>query len=90
MRSQTHCTNQAHDLEQSYKESVLKLEHKVLVEEGHDCQAFVGACGTALYTCPTEAHGALMYPLVLLTGNMPLATILATPHYWLQWAENHD
>ena len=69
---------QAHNLEQSHEESVLKLEHKALVKEGHDCQAFVEACRAALWACPTEAHGALMYPLLLLTGNVPLATMLAT------------
>ena len=40
---------QAHDLEESHKESVLKLECKVLVEEGHDCQTLwrpaVQPCG---------------------------------------------
>ena len=56
---------------------MLKLECEVLVEEGHDCQAFMEACGTALQACPFEAHGVLMCPLLLLTGNVPLATMLA-------------
>ena len=43
-----HCATQAYDLEQSHEESVLQLECEVLVEEGHDCQAFMEACSTAL------------------------------------------
>ena len=57
---------------------MLKLEHEALVEEGHDFQTFVEACSAALQVCPTEAHGAQMYPLLLLTGNVPLAAMLAT------------
>ena len=69
---------QAHDLEQSHKESVLTLECEVLAEEGHDHQVFVEACGAALWACPLKAHGVLIYPLLLLTGNVPLAAMLAT------------
>ena len=75
--AETHHTTEAHDLEQSHKESVLKLECKALVEEGHDHQTFVEACGTAVWACPAKAHGALMYPLLLLTGDVPLAAMLA-------------
>ena len=56
---------------------MLKLECEVLVEEGHDFQAFMETCSTALWACPFEAHGVLMYPLLLLTGNVPLAAMLA-------------
>ena len=56
---------------------MLKLEHEVLVQEGHDHQAFMEACSTALWACPFEAHGVLMYPMLLLTGNVPLPTLLA-------------
>ena len=70
----THHATQAYTLEKFHKESMFKLEHAVLVEEGHDCQAFVEACGTALWACPLKPHGVLMYPLQLLTGNVPLAT----------------
>ena len=51
------------------------LEHKARAEEGWDCQAFVEAFGAAIWACPLETHEALMYPLQLLTGDMPLATI---------------
>ena len=57
---------------------MLKFEHKALIEDGHDHQAFMEACGTALQACPTETHGALIYSMLLLTDNMPLATMLAT------------
>ena len=42
------CTTQAQALEQSHEESMLKLEHEALAEEGCDCWAFVEACSTAL------------------------------------------
>ena len=71
--AETHCATQAYDLEQLHAESVLKLEHEVLAEEGHHCQAFVEACSASLWACPLKAHGVLMYPLLLLTGNVPLA-----------------
>ena len=48
---------QAYDLEQSYKESVLKLEHEALAEEGNDCQAFMEVCSAAFWACPFEMHG---------------------------------
>ena len=50
--AETHHATQAHDLEQSDEESVLKLECKVLVKEGHDCKAFLEACSTVLQACP--------------------------------------
>ena len=55
--AETQCPTQAYDLEQSHQESVLKLEHEALAEEGHDHQAFVEACSTALWACPLKAHG---------------------------------
>ena len=76
--AETHHATQPYNLEQSHKESVLKLECKELVEEGHDHQAFVEACSTALQACPFEDHGVLMYPLLLLTCNVPLAAMVAT------------
>ena len=57
---------------------MLKLEHEALAEEGCDCWTFMEACGTALQAWPLKAHGVLMYPLQLLTGNVPLAALLAT------------
>ena len=53
----------------------------MLEEEGCDCQAFMEACSATLQACPLKAHGVLMYTLQLLTGNVPLAAMLATtPH----------
>ena len=69
---------QAYTLEKSHEESMLNLEHETLAEEGHDHQAFMEACSIALWACPLKAHRVLMYPLQLLTGNMQLATMLAT------------
>ena len=71
-------TAEAHDMELSNEESVLKLEHKALMEEGHSHQVFVEACGTALQACPTKTRGALMYPFLLLTDNVPLAGMMAS------------
>ena len=76
--AETHHATQAYDLEQSQGESVLKLEHEALVGEGHDHQAFMEACSTALQVGPLEAHGVLTYPLLLLTCNAPLAAMLTT------------
>ena len=76
--AEIHCTAQAHDLELSHIGSVLKLECEALMEEGHDCQVFMEACITALWACPTKNHGALMYPLLLLTDNVSLAAMLAS------------
>ena len=50
----------------------------MLAEEVQHCQAFMEACGAALWACPIKDHGVLMYALQILTGNMPLATMLAT------------
>ena len=36
------------------------------------------AFSAALWACPLKAHGVLMYPLQLLTGNVPMAAMLAT------------
>ena len=53
--AETHCITQAYNLEQSHEESVLKLEYGVLVEEGHDHQAFVEVCNAALQAYPTQS-----------------------------------
>ena len=54
------------------------LECEAIEKEGQDCQSFLEACGVALQACPPEAHGVLMYPLQLVTGNMSLADLLST------------
>ena len=87
--AETHHATQAHNLQQSHEESVLKMEWEVLVQEGCDCQAFAEACDTALWACPLKAHGVLMYPLLLLTGNVLLVTMLATTPHWPLQAKNH-
>ena len=69
------------DLQQFHRESVLMLECQVRTEEGWDHQAFMEVSGVALWACLPEAHWTLMYPLQLLTGNMPLAAILGDVSY---------
>ena len=73
---EANCAIHACTLQQSHKESMLDLEHEVIAEEGWDHWAFVKACGAVLWACPPKAHGVLMYPLQLLNGNVPLASIL--------------
>ena len=63
-------------LQQAHRDSVLVLEHEEKVEEGQDHQAFVEAFGAAIQACLPKINGALLYPLQLLTGDVPLATIL--------------
>ena len=45
-------------------------------KEGWDCPAFIEDTIVALQACLPKTHQALMYPLQLLTGNVPLATML--------------
>ena len=66
-------------LPQTHRESVLELEYEVMAEEGQDCWDFVEASRVAFWACLPETHEALMYPLQLLTGNVPLAAILGIP-----------
>ena len=73
--AKVHCTTTAYTLQQVHKESVLVLEGQV-GEEGQVCQAFMGAFGAAIGACLPENWGALLYPIQLLTGNVPLATLL--------------
>ena len=73
-----HATTACAPLQQAHGDSVLMLEHEAKVEEGWDCQAFVEAFGVSHVhepVCPRHC-GALLYPLQLLNGNVPLATIL--------------
>ena len=79
------CATTACALQQPHKDSVLMVECKAKVEEGWDCQAFMEAFVVAMQACLPETHGALMYPLQLLTGDVPLAAILgmsATSQLW--------
>ena len=50
-------------LEKSHKESMLELEHEVLVDEGQDHWSFMEACRAVLQACQPKACGVLMYPL---------------------------
>ena len=76
--AETACADHANTLQQSLGESMQDLEQKAIEKEGWDHQSFLEACRAALQACPPEAHGVLMYPLQLLTGNMSLATLLVT------------
>ena len=82
--AEDHWVIHACTLEKSHKESMLELEHEAIAEEGLDHQAFLEACVAVLWACPPKAHGVLMYPLQLLTGNVLLATILKMPATTLQ------
>ena len=77
--------NQAQALEQSNEESVLKLEHDALAEEGHDHWAFVEACGAALRVCYLKAHGVLIYPLQLLASGVSLGPFIEMPATGCGW-----
>ena len=69
---------QAHSIQQSHSEGMQHLEAAALEEEGRGCLSFLSACWAALQTCPPDALEVLMYPLHLLTGNMPLGTSLVS------------
>ena len=71
------CADCVCTIQQSHGESMQDIEREVIEEEGRDHQSVLIACWAALQACPPEAHGILMYPLQLLTGNMTLATLLA-------------
>ena len=73
-----HTTNSC-VLQQTKRESMLALKCEAIAEEGQDCQAFMEASAVALQACPPKTHGALMYPLQLLTSNVPLAAMLEMP-----------
>ena len=73
--AEVHHTTAACILQQTHRENMLRLECKVKVEEGQDHQTFMEAFGMALWACLPENQGALMYPLHLLSGDMPAASI---------------
>ena len=70
-----HHTTNSCVLQQTHRESMLAIECEV-VAEGQDYWASVEASTVALQACLPKTCGALMYPLQLLTSNVPLATIL--------------
>ena len=63
-------------LQQTQQENMLALEHEAIAEEGWDCWVFMVASAVALQACSPKTHEALMYPLQLLTSNVPLAAML--------------
>ena len=69
------CTTNSCVLQQTHGESMLALKQcKAIAEEGWDCCAFVEASVVALLAClHLKPCGAMIYPLQLLTGNVPLA-----------------
>ena len=77
---ESYSTAQACSIQQSHLEGMQCLKMDALEEEGRDCLSFLSTCGVALQACPPNALGILMYPLHLLTGNMPLAALLSLPH----------
>ena len=74
--AEVHCTTITTALQQAHMDSLLMVECEVKAEEGQECQAFMDALRAAMQGCLLETHGALMFPLQLLTGDVPLATIL--------------
>ena len=63
-------------LKKAHQESILVLECQVMDYEGQAHQTFVEAFRVAMGSCLPESQGALLCPLQLLTGDMPLATLL--------------
>ena len=85
-QAKVHGTTVAYTLQKVHRESVLVLEHQVMEEERWPCQAFVEAFGVAMGSCSPKSQGALLYPLQLLTSDMPLAALLgmsATTQLWV-------
>ena len=66
----------AYTLQQAHKESVLVLVHQAIKEERWAHQAFVEAFGAAIGACSPKNWGTLLYPLQLLTSDVPLAALL--------------
>ena len=75
-KAESHCVGHTCSIQQSHAEDMQCLEMEAMEKEGRDCLSFLAACGMVLQACPPEAHGVLMGPLQLLTGNMSLATLL--------------
>ena len=67
---------QTSKLQQTHWETMQALEDEALEEERYSHQSFLWACGVGLQACPNKALGKCMYPIHLLTGNMPLTGLL--------------
>ena len=69
--------NMACALQQAYWDNALTLECMAKVTKEWDCQAFAQTFGVTVQACLPKSHGALFYPLQMLTGgDVLLATIL--------------
>ena len=66
------CVAHTLNLQQAHGEAIRTLENEAIKEEGQACQSFLWACGVALWACPPESLGILMYPIQLSMGNMSL------------------
>ena len=62
-------------LKEAYKSNVMVLELEAKAEEGKEHQAFAEAFWALMHACPPEAQETFMYPLQLLTNNVPLAAL---------------
>ena len=82
------CTACLHALQQSHREDILNFKCKAWEKEEHTHLTLLEACGAALRGCPKEAHGVLLYPLQLLMGSIPLASLPTAMPSWLPQREN--
>ena len=84
-QAKVYCTATVYTLQQVHKDSVIVLECQATAEERQAHQAFMEAFRVAIGSCPPKNWGTLLYPLQLLTGDVPLATLLgmlATTQLW--------
>ena len=71
-----HCSTAAAALKEAYKSNIMALEPEAKAEEGRECQDFAEASWAVMQRCPPEAWETFMYPLQLLTGDMPLVALM--------------
>ena len=69
---EVHHKNTACALQQAHWDNILALGCEAKVTTEWNSQAF----GVPTWACPPEGHGALLYPLQILTHDVPLPTIL--------------
>ena len=75
-QAKVHCTTTTYTFQQAHQESVLELECQMMAEERQVCQAFMEAFMVTIQACSPNNWGALLYPLQLLTCDVPLACLL--------------
>ena len=78
-KAKAHHAATASTLQQAHLESISALNCEVTEEEGQKCQAFMRKFSTTLQACSSEDHWVLMYPVQLLAGGVPLASLLGMP-----------